>query len=347
MNRGIYTLANDLVYDQVVALLNSIEANTGSDMPVCIIAYNNQLERLRAEIAHRPNVTLMDDPTIFERWETFSQAVWQTHPTALDTWKEAGYSSVYRIECNHRYAAFDAAAPFEKFIYLDADTLVLDSLDPVFDELEKQDFVTYDFQHRHPAHIFNLSPAKLLEIFPQERINTEIFCSGFFASKRGLFNQEQRAWIVDRLAEGEAEILYLRAPNQSVLNYMTMRSGVIPYNLALKWPQSQVAGNSVTCPDFVIQDGTAYHNGNRLTYMHYIGLPSSLFKHICAGENWECPYRELFLHYRYLHQPEARPQFTGKPKVPRTTPTIAKRLANRWKMITSAIRPHNQSYSVR
>jgi hypothetical protein len=37
MVNGIYTLANDVVYDQLVALLNSIEANVSPNIPVCII----------------------------------------------------------------------------------------------------------------------------------------------------------------------------------------------------------------------------------------------------------------------------------------------------------------------
>ena len=46
MTNGIYTLANDYVYHQLVALLNSIEANAGQDVPVCVIAYNDQVEKV-------------------------------------------------------------------------------------------------------------------------------------------------------------------------------------------------------------------------------------------------------------------------------------------------------------
>ena len=36
MKQGIYTLANDVVLQQTIALLNSIEVN-GNNIPVCII----------------------------------------------------------------------------------------------------------------------------------------------------------------------------------------------------------------------------------------------------------------------------------------------------------------------
>jgi hypothetical protein len=312
MTDGIYTLANDHVFDQLVALLNSIDANA-SGTPVCVIAYNDQLDRVRAELAHRPTVTLMDDPAIFSSWREFSTQVWTAHPHALETWKEQGINGVYRLSCNHRYASFDPAAPFDRFIYLDADTLVLDSLTPVFDSLDDHDFVTYDFQFKDPSHIFNLESPKLLEIFPQERLRTEIFCSGFYASKKGLFSPEQLQAIVAKLAAGEAEVLYLKAPNQSVLNYLTLRSGIAIHNLAVHLPAEKRTGNSVTSKHFEWRDRVLYDNGKRITYLHYIGLSSQLFTKLCAGENVDFPYRDTFLHYRYLHQPEQRPVLKGTP----------------------------------
>lgn len=321
---GIYTLANDGVFDQLVALLNSIEVNAGKDYPVCVIAYNDRLDRVRQEIAQRKNVTLMDDPTIFGRWEEFSRQVWQTHPTALDLWREKGIEGVYRLSCNHRYAAFDPEAPFDRFIYLDADTLVLDSLEPIFNALDQHNFVVYDFQHKDPTHIFNVKSEKLYQRFSPERIEAEIFCSGCYASKRGMFPPAQRDWIVAQLADGDAEILYLGAPNQSVLNYMTMRTEIGVYNLAHHLPDDQKTGNSVTSPHFEARNFVLYDHGKRLMYLHYIGLSSDLFRRLCSGENVDFPYRDIFLHYRYLHEP--RPALSGKPKAYNAPPSLQQRV---------------------
>jgi hypothetical protein len=323
MTDGIYTLANDKVFDQLIALLNSIDANANG-LPVCVIAYNDDLERVRAEIANRPNVTLMDDPTIFARWREFSTQVWTTHPHALETWKAEGINGVYRLSCNHRYASFDPEAPFDRFVYLDADTLVLDTLDPIFDALDHHDFVTYDFQYKDPTHIFNVKSPKLLELFPQERLQSEIFCSGCYASKRGMFPPEQRQWLVSKLAEGEAEVLYLKAPNQSVLNYITLRSGTIVHNLAVHLPPDRRTGNSVTSKHFEWRDRILYDNGKRITYLHYIGLSSKLFTQLCEGENVSFPYRDTFLHYRYLHEPEKCPVFAEQPY--QQPPSLARRV---------------------
>ncbi|NEQ25079.1 MAG: sugar transferase, partial [Microcoleus sp. SIO2G3] len=146
MNDGIYTLANDAVYDQLVALLNSIEANAETDFPVCVIAFNERLYKVRAEVAARSQVMLLEDREILQRWRSFSTQVWQTHPTALQQWRAKGISGVYRLNYNHRYAAFDPDAPFDRFLYLDADTLLLGSPKRFFENLDRHDFVTYDFQ---------------------------------------------------------------------------------------------------------------------------------------------------------------------------------------------------------
>jgi hypothetical protein len=327
MTDGIYTLANDAVYDQLVALLNSIEANAGEEMPVCIIAYDDRLDRVREEVARRKNVTLLEDQSIFARWEEFSTQVWQAHPHAMQTWQEEkGISGVYRLQCNHRYAAFDPEAPFDRFIYLDADTLLMGSPKLIFDALDTHDFVVYDFQYKDPSHIFNLKSSKLFELFPEEEIRSRIFCSGCFASKRGLFDQEQRDWLVSKLAEGDAEVLYLGAPNQSVLNFMTMRSEIPVYNLALHLPQEQRAGNSVTSSHFEEQNHVLYDRGRRLTYLHYIGVSSKLFARLCAGEDVTFPYRDVFLHYRYLRNPEQRPQVFTEPEPAQKPSNLAGRV---------------------
>ncbi len=59
MSNGICTLANDRVYDQLVALLNSIEANGGKDLPVCVYPYDDQTEEIAKLIAQRPAILIL------------------------------------------------------------------------------------------------------------------------------------------------------------------------------------------------------------------------------------------------------------------------------------------------
>ncbi|MFB2920570.1 Npun_R2821/Npun_R2822 family protein [Aerosakkonema funiforme] len=326
MKNGIYTLANDYVYNQLVALLNSIEVNVGKSMPVCVIAYDDRVDKVRAEVAKRDNVTLLEDPALFAPWEDLSRKVWQAHPTAFKIWQEKGIEGVYRIGMNRRYCAFDREAPFERFAYFDADVLVLNNLAEIFQALDKHEFVVYDFQYKDLSHIYNIQSSKLLEVFPQNRLESEIFCAGFYAGRKGIFTSEKLNTVVSSLAAGEAEILYMSAPNQSVLNYMIMRSHIPVYNLALELPKNKSTGCSVTSSHFELRDNVLYDRGNQLTYLHYIGVSTKLFNRICDGENLDCPYRDIFLHYRYLHEPENRPQFTGKPKPYNPPPSLGTRV---------------------
>lgn len=332
MTDGIYTVANDVVYNQLVALLNSIEVNVGKDIPVCVIAYDDRLDLVRSEIAKRENVTLLSDPNLFKPWEEFSERVWQTHPTIVKSWREKGIQGVYRIGMNRRYFAFDRAAPFEKFAYFDADVLVLNSLDLIFNSLEEQDFVVYDFQYKDPSHIYNLQSEKLFQVFSPERIASEIFCAGFYAGKRGILTEEKLDNIISNLAAGESEILYPSAPNQSVLNYAIMRSNIPVHNIALHYPKDKTTGCAAGSNHFEERNHVLFDRGNQVTYLHYIGVSTKLFNRICAGENLECPYRDLFLHYRYLYEPEKRPTFTGKPKPYNPPPSLATRILRKLKL---------------
>lgn len=300
---GICTLANDYVFDQLVALLNSIEVILGADTPVCICPFDDQTQRITEEIAKRPNVFIYDDQKSIERWDQFMLA---TAPDRLDR-------SKYRLYGAHRrFCAFDG--PFDKFIYLDADTLVMNSLAPVFEKLDTYDFVVYDFQYKDVSKIYNTKSPKLLQIFDQTRIDIEIFCSGFYGTKRDIFDAEKRDWLINNLQNGEAEILYEGAGEQPLLNYMVMRSGLSTYNFANQLPENQRTGCSATSKHFEEKDHILYDKGNRLTYLHYIGIPPNINQAVCAGENIDFPYRELFLYYRYLHEPDKRPEFKNPPQ---------------------------------
>ncbi|MEP0896698.1 Npun_R2821/Npun_R2822 family protein [Leptolyngbya sp. FACHB-1624] len=298
MMNGICTLANDRVFDQLVALLNSIEVNVGRDIPVCIYPFDDQLDRIRTEIQNRPNVMLYDDQKSIRQWDEFMR---QIDPTKLNQ-KERLYGA------HRRFCAFDA--PFDRFIYMDADTLAMSSMAHIFALLENHDWVVYDFQFLDPSKIYNTESPKLHEVFSTDRINKEIFCSGFYASKRGLFNLEQREDFIQALQSGDREILYGGAGEQPVINYMVMKSGIKTCNLAHLLPYGESTGCSVTSNHFEEREHILYDRGRQLTYLHYIGVKPQRMEQVAKGEAVTFPYRDLFLYYRFLHEPEKRPVLT-------------------------------------
>ncbi|MFO8038313.1 MAG: sugar transferase [Sodalinema sp.] len=314
---GICSLGNDVVFDQLVALLNSIDEVLGAQTPVCIYPFDDRTERIAAEIAKRPNVTLYGDRQSIERWDRFMQ---NAAPERLNKEKFRLYGA------HRRFCAFDG--PFDRFIYMDADTLAMSPLDHVFQKLDDHDWVVYDFQFKNASKIYNLDAPKLYDIFSQERIQTEVFCSGFFGAKRGLFDEPLREQLLNHLKSGDYQCLYRGAGEQPLLNYMVMRSGISSYNFANQLPTEQRTGCSATSRHFEEENHILYDKGNRLTYIHYIGVQPSTIEKVCQGENLDFPYRDLFLYYRYLHEPEQRPVFKEPPTSTKTSssPNLAQRL---------------------
>jgi hypothetical protein len=112
---------------------------------------------------------------------------------------------------------------------------------------------------------------------------------------------------------------------------MVMKTGMNSYNFAYSLPDGEKTGCSVTSKHFEEQDQILYDKGHRLTYIHYIGVPPDLIRRVCAGENIEFPYRDLFLHYRYLREPSKRPIFAQAPKsyTEVSAPNLLKRVLRR------------------
>jgi hypothetical protein len=312
MKVGICTLANDRVLDQVIALINSIGSVMGPEFPICIFPYDDQCDRLAMEIQDRPNVQLFTDQTVLDYWEQETKRIWDACPHAKKRWAGITSDPYYRLGVHRRFGAF--SGPFDRFLYMDADTILLQDISPIFHQLDSYDWITYDFQHRDVSHVYNCNSEKLLQVFTPHQIDREIFCSGFYASKRGIFSQAQLETCLTALQSGEHEILYEMAPDQTILNYWVMRSSLSIYNYAVELPTSESTGCCVTSNHFEGHGHQLFDRGNPLTYLHYIGLSSSLFRDLCLGNNVDFPYRDLFLHYRYLHDPQSKPDFCGKPR---------------------------------
>ncbi|MBD2099525.1 Npun_R2821/Npun_R2822 family protein [Leptolyngbya sp. FACHB-261] len=305
MTDGIYILANDVVHDQLIALLNSIEANAGKEIPICIVPYDNRLDKVRAELRQRPQVSLFEDQDSIAYWENFSAQAWRAHKRAQKAWQAEAEPVVYRLAMHRKLCCLDG--PFERFIYFDADTLLMGPLDSVYQKLDQYDWVTNDFQYKSDRkYIFDAPEEQLLKVFSAEQLESQLFCAGWFASKRKVFSSEQLSSLLESLNAGEAEVMALRGPDQSLLNYMVLRSAISYYNFAYNNPQA--ATGSHWSSKFDVIDQVLHDKGRRVTYIHYMSIPTSDFNQLCAGQDVKIPYRDLFLHYRYLKSPEERPQ---------------------------------------
>ncbi|MEG4280179.1 sugar transferase [Microcoleus sp. MON1_C1] len=305
MADGIYILANDVVFDHLVALLNSLEVNGAKNIPVCIIPYDDNLKKVRSHISLLHNVTLFDNTDSIDFWENFATQAWTSHRKAQQVWQAKGWGQVHGLGMHRKFCCFDGH--FDKFVYFDCDTLLMGSLDYIYQKLDEFDWVANDFQYKSDInYVFDSSSPKLAEIFNRGKLESHIFCAGWFASKKGILNRNNSSQLLDKLTSGEAEILSLRGTDQPLFNYLVARSAISFYNFAYHQP-ALVTGNHWSS-QFEVIDYVLYDKGRRLTYLHYMSISAAKFTQLCAGEDVEIPYREVFLHYRYLNSPQTRPK---------------------------------------
>ncbi|MGB3572239.1 MAG: Npun_R2821/Npun_R2822 family protein [Phormidesmis sp.] len=333
--RGVYILANDIVLDQLIALIHSLEENVSPDLPICVVPYDDNTQHSRQATASYSQVQWFDDTAILDKWEAFATKIWQAHPTAFDAWQKRGVVGVNRMGMHRRFCCFDG--PFDKFIYLDADILAMNSFDLLFDSLDEHTFVTYDFQYKDLSHVYDVNASNLTDVFGRDRLETEIFCAGLFASKKGAFTDQMLNELLASLQAKDAEILYFNGPDQSILNYMVMKSDMDAINLSRTLPAAQRTGCCVTSPHFSEKEHVLFDQEQQLIYLHYIGVGSRFFRQVCTGKNILFPYRDLFLHYRYLHEAE-KPVFVGQP-IPYDRPVLSQRqrIAQKVRQLVAAI----------
>ncbi|MEH1874793.1 MAG: Npun_R2821/Npun_R2822 family protein [Nostoc sp.] len=307
---GIYILANDVVYEQLVALLNSIEANAGRKIPICILPYNERLDKVKAEIASRDNISLFEDSDSIAYWDNFATQIWKNYPRAQKTWREWGFPELYELPMHRKFCAIDG--PFDRFIYFDADTLLMGPVDYVYEKLDNYDWVVNDFQYKsNLKFIFDGSPDQIQQVFNSDNLPSKVFCAGWFATKKNIFYPAIRADLLKKLTSGEADVMAFLAPDQSLFNYMVLRTGISYYNFAFH-DCEQATGNHWSS-QFDVVDNILYDQGRRLTYLHYMSISSSAFVRLCGGEDVDIPYRDVFLYYRYLKSPQERPQSFTRP----------------------------------
>lgn len=119
MRRGIYTVVNDRFSDWLLALFGSLAA-LNPEIPVWVIPFDGAAERVRricAAFGH----TVWEPPEILHTCDVLADAVCAGHGRVPGFWR-----GTFR-----RFAAF--GGPFDEFLYLDADTLVIEPLMPLLD----------------------------------------------------------------------------------------------------------------------------------------------------------------------------------------------------------------------
>ncbi|MBW4668112.1 MAG: methionine synthase [Cyanomargarita calcarea GSE-NOS-MK-12-04C] len=334
---GIYTLANDAVYDQLVALLNSIEKNVSSDIPICIIPYNEQLDLVKQEIKSRKNVTLFENYDAIKLWDDFVNEVWEAHPRAKDS--KLTRPGWYKGFVHRKFAAFDG--DFEKFVFYDADSLAMKPIDDIVDKLDKYDLVFNDWEHAKPRGVteVNLDSVEKGTQLTEADLRPKLHCDSFFGSKKLLFGAKELTSLKERLIE-KCEIEWVRGSSwwssSGLFTYMTLYGDIPMFNFSLSPNGEDRVGNCANADPFVNIDNVLYNKEGlkAIHRIHYMSYSSIDFARLCKGEDVDIRYKDEFLHYRFLNQPEQKPKQLKPASIVVKTNRYIKKAVNK---ITKAI----------
>ncbi|MDJ0845158.1 Npun_R2821/Npun_R2822 family protein [Crocosphaera sp.] len=311
VSQGIYTLANDVVYDQLVALLNSIEVNVSSLLPVCIIPYDDRLDKVKSEIKNRPNVSLFDNQESINRWENFAHKVWDAHPRNKES--KASRPRWYKGHLHRKFVAFDG--DFDRFIFYEADNLAMKPIEAVWQKLEAYDFVFDDWEHRKPTEhaALNIPLIEASGCYREEEIRPKIHDASFFSSKKGLFPPQELGELEDKLIN-QREVEWINGigwwDDVFLYNYLTLRSERPIYNFTQSPDAQDRTGNCADADPFVNIDNILYNEQGLkpIHRIHYMNYSSASFARLCQGEDAKINYKDVFLHYRFLKNPEQKPR---------------------------------------
>lgn len=271
---GVYFIANDDVVDQAIAFLKSFR-RFNPTLPLCLIPF------------------AANDSQVAALHREYSFSVWRDHEL-LDRcdW----LSRLFHGRTLGHYRKFVTwSGPFERFIYIDCDTVVLRSLNVVFGLLDRFDVVSAfsdDPGSRHWVWRDSIDRTRALTAEQAGfAANT-----GFFGSRRGFLPLDR---VIDRApaALALAEHMELTCYEQPVLNFMIVTSGGRYTSLRV------LAGGSPDIPvelwagelDMVVRDGLVVSPAFPApVMMHWAGQ----WDRVRAGDL--LPYRELWEFYRYL-----------------------------------------------
>jgi len=319
-SRGIYILASDAQYDQLVALVNSIEANVSAELPICVIPANRATVRIQELIAGRSQLSLFTDTASIQRWESFATDVWQ----ALSVVNQLSqrYARHYdEPERFRKFCAFDG--PFEKFVFLDVASLAMKPLEGCWAKLDEYDFVVDDWNHAKPASVSafdrTIVTAEVAECLGVD-LSQRVHGSGWFASKRGVIDGAAMETLRDRLIN-QAEVRWMNSLNwwsdDELFCYMTLRCAEQPsrlFNYALSEDATERTG-SCAMGDSLMPLGSMLYcvaesaEPRGLKPIHRVEFhrySSFDFAMLCEGESVRVPFDYIFLHYRYRHQQAPR-----------------------------------------
>lgn len=275
--RGVYFLANNNVSELAIAFLNSFRKHN-PDIALCLIPFNDKSDQIEA-LRDKYRFTVLEDKQLLAACDEISA---HFHDKPLGTYR--------------KLAAWEG--PFDEFVYIDTDTIVLDSIDFVFENLAHADIFT---SHSNLPHIRKWVWKDSIE--GNDALTAEQIAfaanTGFFVSRKNLLDMRhiqskvQAALVLKPHME-------LHCMEQPFLNYLIVTSGY-RYGSLLTFRNSGVnrrvklewwAGNR---GGFVRGGKFRVLFGPPVFLLHWAGVWQK-----DGGSLSTIPYKRLWDHYRNL-----------------------------------------------
>jgi hypothetical protein len=267
-SRGIVTLANDTVLEDLTALLESIAVHEPS-LPVVIIPFNDNVSETRA-LAQRHGHSVFEGPEL-EAMDRIGGMLWP----------ERGE---YSVRCMRKFCTFWTS--LETFLFLDADIALLA---PVTRYFEAFDASRGDILYFHPDLERVYRPGLLREDF-ERRLGSVGFNGGIFLARSGALSVE---YVEECAAAADSmRPLFSDEADQGLLNFCVDRAGLAKVSAGEAVPDVTAASALMRLvrrhSGLVMKDVRVPESGRPVVLIHWAGYLTGPFM----------PYRRIFRRYR-------------------------------------------------
>jgi hypothetical protein len=201
MKTGAYFLANDQVFDYAVAFLSSFRTSN-PDVPLCMIPFSDNCERVKS-LASQYDFTIFENLDVLKKCDEiavrFHGQPWG-HYRKLAAW----------------------SGPFDRFVYIDCDTIVLHPLEFIFAHLDEYGFITSHSDYPNLFRCVWRESVRECGLFTEQQLSFSAN-TGFIASRRGLLDIDSVELDIEATLE-IAVHFSLEYAEQPLLNYLMVTS---------------------------------------------------------------------------------------------------------------------------
>lgn len=275
--RGVYFLANNHVIELAIAFLNSFRTHN-PNIPLCLIPFDDKVDK------------------ILELRETYSFEVYENQDllTACDEMSAKFHGHV--CGAYRKLVAWDG--PFEEFVYIDTDTIVVQPIDFVFENLAHADIFTANSNVPAMRKWVWKDSIDESTVLSREQISFAAN-SGFFVSKSKLLSMAYVKTKIDAALELK-EHMELHCMEQPLLNYLIVTSGY-RYGSLLEFRKSKINRRvkhewwAGTPGGYVRKGKFRLLFGPPIFLVHWAGVWQK-----DGGTLADIPYKRLWDYYRHL-----------------------------------------------